>query len=313
VSGSRATVFGLDVHSDRPLPFLQGSGTGPTGRRLDISLLAEDEDLRWPDGAELISDQRDPNGDVSFQIERSAENGYRIWGPEYGSTVVSDDGRRLRGKLAEGGIDAWQRMLVAQGLPFAAALNGLEVLHASAVTVGGEAIALTGRSGAGKTSLALALCRNGALFLADDVLALERAEERLIAHPGTPVVAVDRAEAQRLRRAAEVDERGALAVNSRERIEPAPASGEPVPLRTLIFVDRRPDGPPAPRFEPAADAPALLASTFNLVLAEPGRLATLLDVCALLARGRVERVIAGPAVGPAELAAAIGQRIGASP
>jgi hypothetical protein len=313
VSGALATVFGLDVRSDRPLPFLQGGETAATGRSLDISLAGEDEDLQWPAGAELISDQRLPDGEVSFQIERSAEAGYRIWGPEYGSSVVSADGGRLRGKPGSGGMDTWQRMLVAQALPFAAVLNGLEVLHAAAVTIGGEAVGLAGPSGVGKTSLALELCRNGARFLADDVLALERVDEQLTAHPGTPVVAVDRAEAERLRIAEPTAERTALAVNSRERVEPAPAGSEPAPLRALFFIERRPEGPPAPRFEPAADAQALLASTFNLVLAEPRRLAGLLDVCALLARGRVERVLAGPAVGPAELAAAIERRIGASP
>jgi hypothetical protein len=312
VSGSLATVFGLDVHSDRPLPFLQGSEAAPTGRALEISLAAKDADLQWPAGAELISDQRLPDGEVSFQIERSAEAGYRIWGPEYGSSVVSADGGRLRGKPGRGGMEEWQRMLVAQALPFAAALNGLEVLHAAAVTIGNEAVGLAGPSGVGKTSLALALCRNGARFLTDDVLALERVNEQLIAHPGTPVVAVDRAEMERLRVAEQTGERAALTVNSRERVEPAPAGGGPAALGALIFIERRSEGPSAPRFEPAADAQALLASTFNLVLAEPGRLAGLLDVCAVLARGRVERVLAGPEVGPTELAVAIEQRIGAS-
>ena len=60
------------------------------------------------------------------------------------------------------GPGEWQRFLIAQVLPFAAALHGLEVLHASAVTVAGRALALLGPSGAGKTSLALALCRTGA-------------------------------------------------------------------------------------------------------------------------------------------------------
>jgi hypothetical protein len=312
VSGGLATVFGLDVRSDRPLPFLQGGEIAPTGRALNISVVAEDGDLQWPAGAELISDQRLPDGEVSFQIERSAEAGYRIWGPEYGSSVVSADGGRLWGKPGRGGMEEWQRMLVAQALPFAAALSGLEVLHSAAVRIGDEAVGLAGPSGVGKTSLALALCRNGARFLADDVLALERVDEQLIAHPGTPVVAVDRAEAERMRVTERTEGGAALAVNARERVEPAPARGEPAPLRALIFVERRPEGPSMPRFEPVTDAQALLSSTFILVLAEPRRLARLLDICALLARGQVERVLAGPAVGPAELAAAIERRVGAS-
>jgi hypothetical protein len=80
----------------------------------------------------------------------------------------------------------------------------------------------------------------------------------------------------------------------------------------LFFLDRRLEGPTAPRFEPVADAQMLLASTFNLVLADSQRLAGLLDVCALAARGRVERVVAGPEVDASELGVAVEHRIGAS-
>ena len=118
----------------------------------------------------------------------------------------------------------WQRFLIAQVLPFAAALNGLEVLHASAVAFGDRALALIGASGAGKTSLALAACRLGAELIADDVLALERREDRLLAHPGAPLAGVAHAEAERLGPglASSVQ----LAVNERERlVETNPRSG----------------------------------------------------------------------------------------
>jgi hypothetical protein len=308
--GTEATVFGLDVCADRPLPFLETARAAPTGRRLEVSLAADGEEPDWP-GGETISDERHPDGSVSFQIERSAEAGYRIWGPEYGTSVVSSDGRRLRGAPGLGGIETWQRMLVAQALPFASVLHGLEVLHAGAVSIEGGAVAILGPSGAGKTSLALALCRGGADFLADDVLALERVDGELIGHPGAPMAGVANAEAERLR--GEGEEGGEeLAADSRERVVRTAVRAEPAPLRALFFLDRRPDGPPAPRFEPAADAQLLLASTFNLVLADPERLAGLLDVCALAARGRVERILVGPAVDATELGAAVRRRIGGS-
>jgi hypothetical protein len=81
-------------------------------------------------------------------------------------------------------------------------------------------------------------------------------------------------------------------------------------LRTLFFLDRRPEGPSRPDFEAAADAQALLSSTFNLVLTGPQRLERLLDACALLAGCRVERIACGPAVGVVELGDAVEGRIG---
>jgi hypothetical protein len=306
------TVFGLDVRADRSLPFLEGSGASPTGRRLDVTVAAGVDALGWPAEAELISDQRHPDGAVSFQIESNPAAGYRIGGPRYGASVLSADGARLRSAPGEGEQE-WQRMLIAQVLPFASVLQGLEALHASAVVVDGMAVALTGPSGSGKTSLAVALCREGAEFLADDVLAIELAGEELTAHPGAPVAGLDRGEAERLRRERVGVPGPVLGSNRREELTRIELSAEPAPLRALFFLERRPDGPAEPHFEPAADAQMLLSATFNLVLASPARLRRLLEISALTARGRVERILAGPAVDATELAMAIARRIGSAP
>jgi hypothetical protein len=49
------------------------------------------------------------------------------------------------------------------------------------------------------------------------------------------------------------------------------------------------------------------------VLASPQRLQRLLEISALAARGRVERVLAGPTVDATELAAAIARRLDSAP
>jgi hypothetical protein len=304
------TVFGLDVQAAKPLSFLEGATAKPTGRGLELSLLEAREAVGWPTTAELISDQRQPDGTVNFQIESHPEAGFRIAGPEYGVSVLSGDGGRLLGAVGSEGENAWQRLLIAQVLPFAAVLQGLEVLHASAVVGGGGVVALSGHSGSGKTSLALELCRRGAGFLADDVLALERLDGELVGHPGAPVAGIDRAEAERMGAAGDLGTPDVLAADSREQVARAPAPASPGPLRTLFFLDRRPGGPSRPHFEAAADAQALLSSTFNLVLTGPQRLERLLDACALLADCRVERIVCGPAVGVVELGDAVEERIG---
>lgn len=305
----RATAFGLDLDSETPLPFLgagDGAGARPTGRPLRI--LYEEEAPAWPDGAELISDERGLDGEPIFQIE-AGEAGYRFHGPAYGSSVLSGDGTELQGSAGDEGFEGWQRMLVAQVLPFAAALQGLEVLHAGAVVVAGEAVALSGPSGSGKTSLALALQRRGAELLADDVLAVERTGDGLLAHPGAPISGIDLAEAERLGMQGSGGHAGVLAVNGREQVARAVLVPGPVPLGALFLLNPRREGPEEPGFEPEGDPRQLLASTFNLLLASPERLAGLLDVCARLAARRVERVTFGPATDPDELAAAIWARL----
>jgi len=305
-----ATVFGLDVDCAIPLAFLEKSAAKPTGRALSISVLADDTaKLDWPQDAKLVCNEHQPDGSVIFQIEADSEAGYLISGPEHGAHLLSPDGSRLT-CAPEGRPDgAWQRLLVAQVLPFAALLQGLEVFHSSAVVHRGEAVAFLGPSQAGKTSLALELCRRGASFLADDVLALESAGDRLLAHPGTPVAGLDHAEAERLREVERFPQEKIVAVNARERLVQIASAPEPAPLSALFFLERRADGPEQPRFELTADTQLLLTATFNFVLATPARLRGLLDVCALAARLRVERIVVGSATDACELGAAIEQRL----
>jgi len=304
-------VFGLDVWADIPLPFLQGASTRATGRRLDVSgQVGDTEALGWPKGAEPISDEIEPDGTVSFRIEAHPEAGYLLWGPSYGAHLLSADGRRLACAPGDAGEDAWQRLLIAQVLPFAAVLHGLEVFHASAVVIDEQAVAFVGPSRSGKTSLALELCRLGASFLADDVLALESDGGALVGHPGSPVAGLDHAEAERVQDDSATEE--ILGVNARERLVRMRAAAGPAPLAAVFFLDRRPDGPAQPRFEPIADAQMLLGATFNFVLATPQRLRGLLDVCALVAQRRVERVLIGPSVDASRLGVAVRRRLGVS-
>lgn len=302
----RATAFGLDIDATEPISFLSGASAVPTGRALSLSVHTQDSArAHWASPSTLICDEVRPDGEVNFQIESNPDAGYLIAGPEYGAHLLSSDGRRLR-CFPEGRADgAWQRLLVAQVLPFAALLHGLEVFHASGVVRDGEALAFLGPSRSGKTSLAQALCSRGASFLADDVLALEIRGGELLANPGSPIAGVARAEDDHDSTSAEQ----VVAVNARERMVRIQGAIEPARLSTLFFIDRRSDGPASPRFAPTADPQLLLAATFNFVLATPERLQRLLEVCALAAELRVELVSTGPQTSASGLVDAIERRL----
>ncbi len=309
---TRATVFGLDVLADDALPFLNGAKAAATGRVLEMSVVADaceppvDE---WPGQGELLCDQREADGTVGFQIEAHPRAGYRIWGPAYGTHLLTLDGRRLvsfPGDRREGA--GWQRLLIAQTLPFAATLRGLEVFHAGAALLDGATIAFAGPSGSGKTSTVLELCRGGASFMADDVLALEHVDGELLVHPGTPLAGVDR-EAE-LPSSESRAPQEVVTTDARESMVRMPGAEQAAPLRALFFLDRRADGPQRPRFESLDDARPLLSATFNFVLISPDRLRRLLEVCALAANRRVERIVLGPRVDTSVVVASALERMG---
>ena len=286
----RSTVFGIDVWTQDAVEVLHGARAAATGRRLELQVEAAGEDgLAWPAEARQLGILREPGGRVVFTVEADPRTGYLLRGSAYGDHLLSADGLRLRCRPGEAPAPAWQRFLIAQVLPFAAAVNGLEVLHASAVELDGRAIALVGRSGAGKTSLALALCELGASFMADDVLAVELREHGLVGHPGTPLAGVAQGEQERM-------------------VETIGAAG-PAPLTGVLCLERDERGPSRPRFEPIGDAAPLLSATFNLMLCDQRRLRRLLEVCALAAQGLVERVRVGADVGVERLAEAVLARL----
>jgi hypothetical protein len=337
----RATAFGLDIEADIPLSLLHGATAAPTGRSLRISGGREPLPLApaatassapdqppilerrppvaparsqpatfcWPDSAEVVCDQREPDGTIAFRIEAHPQAGYLIWGPAYGSHHLALDGAHARCLPGDAEEAAQQRLLIAQVLPFAALLHGYEVFHASAIVWDGRAIGIVGPSRAGKTSVALELCRRGAAFLADDVLVLERSGEQLLAHPGTPIAGLAHQEARRLQQLGRATPE-IVAANERERLVRIQGAARPAPLARLFFLDRRASGPREPQFEPSAEPRLLLGSTFNSVLTGPQRLQRLLEVCALAADLPVERIVSGPATDATQVGAAIEHRLG---
>ena len=62
-------------------------------------------------------------------------------------------------------------------------MNGApdEVVHATCVAIGGRAVLLAGRTGAGKSDLALRLIDRGALLVSDDYTELRKSGGRLLA------------------------------------------------------------------------------------------------------------------------------------
>lgn len=259
-----AHAFGLEIRGADGLEGLvPGPGPDP-GRFVGVHVTDHEPDFPEQGASEH-------SGVSGLSIRSHPSGGWRISVPDFGVHVLSADGQRLETLPPPGRGWRWQRLLFAQVLPLACVLQGVEVLHASAVAVDGGVIALVGGSGQGKSTVAAALIARGAAFVTDDALAVEPTAEVIMAHPGP-----------RFAQAGPGD--------TGPFHEPDGAAGA-LPLTRVHILDRaarhaRPDAEPYDRA-----LPTLLAAAFVPYVSGTTRQGALLDVAsAIAAAGTVQQL-----------------------
>jgi hypothetical protein len=232
-----------------------------------------------------VLERRLADGRVGLRVQQDAHAGFRVWAPRHGSYLVSPDGRQVAAAPPPGPAWRWERLVVAQVLPLAAVLRGMEVLHASAVALGTVAVAFLGASGAGKTTIAGRLVSRGAALVTDDVLALDTASTGVRAHRGAAIARMDPREL----RAIPPDERAALGpVEARDEkwhLRPAPGPARlPLGITYQLVREARTGGVAIDRVRPY-EPDVLLGHAFLPYMTAPERLRRQLDVLAAVAAG----------------------------
>lgn len=149
-------------------------------------------------------------------------------------------------------------LLCGTVLSFVLAMRGEPVLHASAVDVGGQALAFVGASGMGKSTMATLMCADGARLVTDDVLRLDLTRPRPRCYLG--------ATALRLRKAAgdladlfPAPPGRRLTGDGRDALTVAASSQELLPLSALVVpVPQHGAGPAQPELVQLEKKRALL-------------------------------------------------------
>ena len=271
--------FGLDLVSDIRLPQLPPARDAHGARaRLTELERADAAGWRYPRD-EILVDRRKTDGRLMIGVDHRDDRGYRVWAPEHGRYLVSDDGERIRAAVASASAWKWQRLLFAQVLPLAAALRGLEVFHASAVAFDDRAFAFSATSGTGKTSTALNLLARGARLVTDDVLAVSLHGDEILAHPGAGVVSVAAADLGGLNHGGRAGLGRVLGGYEKLQVQVRPVD-RPLPLAALYTLERG-NGARTLDIEPVdSSADVLLACAFIPYLGTPSYLLGHLDACA---------------------------------
>jgi hypothetical protein len=277
-------AFGLSMAGNLAL---EGVVASPLDRPPDARLRRVPRgeiDRVWRDAVpSTLLERRLVDGRIGLSVQRDARVGFRVWAPRHGCYLVAPDGAHIAAAPSAVAAWRWERLVLAQVLPLAAALLGMEILHASAVEMAGQAVAFLGGSGVGKTTLAARIVARGARLLTDDVLAVDMADGAVRAHRGGAVARVDPRE---LRTMTADERRGLGATRARAEkwhVRPTLAPDH-LPLGLTYHLVRRPevDDVEIARVHPY-DPSLLLGSAFLSYLVDPKRLRRQLDVCAAIA------------------------------
>jgi hypothetical protein len=254
-SSPSLTAFGLNLRPETPPP---GAWEPRPRPRLEPSLeirpvTAQTVEHSWS-GLEAIGWEGVIDG-ARFVVERGIEGDHRfVHGAppdERGAPVeatravhhLSAEASLLQCAPSHPDEPSWWRLVLDSVLFTVALLQGYEALHAGAVCTPAGVIAITAASGGGKSTLLTELLRRGSTLMADDVLMLEtRGTETPLAYPGPPLMSVPTARApmmserNRVETICSLDDELWIAV---------PVHPEPLPLKALVVLDRRPNLPTA--------------------------------------------------------------------
>lgn len=216
-----------DLHQDRPVEpgavpdvvVRRGAETAQ-GSPLEGRVLLEhvSDGRRWYEAVEH------DDGTTTLRFDGAAE------------FVVDVDGRHVEARPAVGSDPGVTTVLTGGGLlAFLLARRGELVLHASAVTHAGRAVAVVGFSGMGKSTCATLMCSAGASLVTDDVLVLRdgpRGEH--LALPGATEVRLRKGADTLVQRFAEVEPTRRESADHRQVLGLA-VEREPSPLGVVMI------------------------------------------------------------------------------
>jgi hypothetical protein len=256
------SVCGLGLQVNVPIA---GLGDLPRPTQVDVRVtlgsMPPDLDRIAAQAACEYFTERDEQGQTSMRVSRLMEGRYYRIAYSAGITVVVDSGgdqvwATWTDSSTEEDAAAY---LLGSALGFVLRLRGVACLHASAIAVGGRAIALVGPSGTGKSSTAAGFARLGYAVLTDDLAALCEATERIRIQPALPRVHLWPQSAQSM--FGSLDSLPRITPNwDKRRLDLAGDTyqREPLPLAAIYFLAERSAGCAAALIDAMSPALALI-------------------------------------------------------
>jgi hypothetical protein len=199
-----------------------------------------DVDVRWGSDAHDTADPLAGDDIVSYDLDdarwysaTATDTGYRMRFHQCGEFEISADLTQVLVRKDPAGRSELLPILMAGTVSaFLLALRGHTVLHASAVSIGGAALAFVGPSGRGKSTLAALLCLAGADLVTDDVLVVD-ATEAVVCRGGATELRLRSAAAPLAAASPEAATR--MTADDRLALTAGQALSDTVPLRAIVI------------------------------------------------------------------------------
>lgn len=188
----RCSIYGLGVVANRTIP-----GVPPA------KIATEDVRISFGSLPAWLAEVPDSQFETSYVTESKTESGepllrvVRVFGGRYFRFCYADQTEFLVDREGAELWASWVQPLTIEDtatyllgpvLGFVMLLRGIVCLHASAIAIGNEAIALLGPAGAGKSTTAAAFSRSGYSVLAEDVVTLDDRGAKFLVRPAYPCI-----------------------------------------------------------------------------------------------------------------------------
>ncbi len=188
----RCSIYALGVVTNRIIPGVPTSTIASEDLRITFGSLPAW--LPRTDAAQAeacyVADYKSECGEPALRVFRLLDGKYyRFDYADQTQFVVDQSGSELWAEWASPlTLEDTATYLLGPVLGFVMLLRGIVCLHASAIAIGSEAIALLGPAGSGKSTTAAAFAERGYGILAEDVVTLDDRHDQFLVRPGYPCI-----------------------------------------------------------------------------------------------------------------------------
>ena len=187
----RSSIYGLGVVANKIVPGVPASPTASDDVHITFGQLPSWlNEVSTTELETYVADYKDECGNPMLRVFRAAEGKYyRFCYADRTEFLVDHAGAEIWARWPEPlTLEDAATYLLGPIMGFVMLLRGLVCLHASAIAIGDEAVALVGPAGSGKSTTAAAFAERGYSILAEDVVTLDDRMDHFLIRPAYPCI-----------------------------------------------------------------------------------------------------------------------------